>query len=44
MARLLGASRPIGETNERTLRRVEALIVGIMIAIVVVAYVVSKLR
>jgi hypothetical protein len=30
--------------NEGTLRRVEALIVGIMIAIVLVAYVVSKLR
>ena len=30
--------------NERTLRRVEALIVGIVIAIVAVAYVVSRLR
>jgi hypothetical protein len=30
--------------NERTLRRVEAVIVGIVIAIVVIAYVVSKLR
>ena len=30
--------------NETTLRRVEAVIVGIVIAIVVVAYVVSKLR
>jgi hypothetical protein len=40
--------RAIGRTvmrwNEGTLRRLEALIVGIVIAIVVVAYVVSKLR